>query len=259
MQVVGEDGADLVALVDADGGAGPLAVVAERGQRRHLLVDVLLDLIDGQVEDLDVAVHGRLEGLEQVVEHQLRHLHEGRLHAQLGVAVGGAQDVGQLGEGGVAVDGLEGRREVADVASYDVAGVDVVLRPAGRDGFGRGARGSRRHARGGHRCRGRGGRLGSVRQRRPRPAVRCSRSTARRVTRRRRCRPPPARRRLPRRHAGSRAATARGRGRRGREGRSWVVSFPCRTCYPRAPGPDVTSGPFWAGRRVGSARSCEAD
>ena len=51
--------ADLVALGDPDRRSGPLAVVAEPGDRRHQLVDVLLDLVDRELEDLDVAVEGR--------------------------------------------------------------------------------------------------------------------------------------------------------------------------------------------------------
>ena len=74
--------------------------------------------------------------------------------AQLRVVVGRAEDVGELGEDGVAVDALEGRREVAEVAPDDGPGVDVVLGPAGRD-RGRGRRG--RGAAGRPRPDGRGG------------------------------------------------------------------------------------------------------
>ena len=52
---------------------------------------------------------------------------------QLRVVVFGAQDVGQLGVYGVAVDALEGRDEVAQVAPDGVASIDVVLGPARRD------------------------------------------------------------------------------------------------------------------------------
>ena len=53
LEVVREDGLDLVALVDPDRRARPLLVVAEGRDRRLHLVDLLADLVDRQVEDLD--------------------------------------------------------------------------------------------------------------------------------------------------------------------------------------------------------------
>ena len=74
-----------------------------------------------------------MSGCRQVVQDKLRHLDEGRLLAQLRVAVGGAEDVRQLGERGVAVDVLECRREVAEVASDDLirASMSCCVQPAG--------------------------------------------------------------------------------------------------------------------------------
>ena len=132
LEVVREDRPDLVALGHPDRRPRPLLVVAERLRGRHELVDVLVDLVDRELEDLDLAVELGLERREDVVQDELRDLGEGRLELELGVVVGGAQDVDELGERRVAVDPLERRGEVADVAPDDRPGVEVVLRPAGR-------------------------------------------------------------------------------------------------------------------------------
>ncbi len=50
---VGEDGLDSVALDHIDPWPGPRPVEAEPIERRLLRVDLVLDLIDGQIEDLD--------------------------------------------------------------------------------------------------------------------------------------------------------------------------------------------------------------
>ncbi len=72
LEVVGELRPNLVALVHPDGRARPLAVVAETGDRVALLVDPLLDLVDGELEDLDVAVELRGERRQGVAEEELR-------------------------------------------------------------------------------------------------------------------------------------------------------------------------------------------
>ena len=85
-QVVLEDRADLVALGDRDPRTRPRSVVAERRDRRHDRVDPMLDLVDRQLEDLDVAVEPRLERL---VAHRVgrRLATEEALDAGLGVRV----------------------------------------------------------------------------------------------------------------------------------------------------------------------------
>ena len=61
--VVREDRADLVALGHVDARARPGPVEPERVERLRLRVDLVLDGIDGQLEDLGVAVHRRREWL----------------------------------------------------------------------------------------------------------------------------------------------------------------------------------------------------
>ena len=125
--------ADAVALGDAERRPGPLRVVAERGDRLLQLVDLVLDLVDREVEDPDLAIQRRRDRLRQVVEEELRDLDERGLLRELRVVVGRAQDLRELREGRRAVDVLEGRRQVADVAADDVARLDVVLGPTGGD------------------------------------------------------------------------------------------------------------------------------
>ena len=206
LEVVLEDDPELVALGGADRRPRPLGVEPQRRDGRQLLVDGPLHLVDGQAEDLDVPVHLRRQRRDGVRDQQVRDLREGRLQLELGVVVGGAQDVGQLGEHLGRVDLREGGREVADVAADDVAGGDVVLGPAGRD------------ARGGRGGGGRGRAGEAPRWRAPRSREPCSgRRSPRRVwpgrrsstrERRRWCRPRRWRRRRSgrrhRRRAGSR-------------------------------------------------------
>ena len=168
LQVVLEGNPDRVALGDPDRRPRPLGVVAEGLDGRHHLVDPPLHLVDGQLEDLDVAVEGRRERGDEVVEQELRHLGERRRLRELGVVVCDAEDVGELVEHLFRVDRRERRREVAQVAADDVAGLDVVLAPARRDlpdrlGGRRRRRRGRRHPR--HLGRG-GGRAGGRRRRR---------------------------------------------------------------------------------------------
>jgi hypothetical protein len=136
LQVVREDGPDLVALVDADRRPWQLLVVAQRGDGRDDLVDLVGgDLVDREPEDLDAAVDLRGQRLEQVAQDQLRpDGHEGGLLAEFRVAVGGAQDLPELGKRRQSVDALEGRHKIAEVAAHDGPRRDVVLAPAGREG-----------------------------------------------------------------------------------------------------------------------------
>ena len=78
-------------------------------------------LVDRQLEDLDPALDSRLERREGVVEDDLRGLDEGRLLLELGVVVPGAQDVGQLGEGGAQLRDRLIRRALAGVEQLDEA------------------------------------------------------------------------------------------------------------------------------------------
>ena len=87
VEVVGEDGADLVALGDPELGPGPRAVEAQGidgVERRGEHVD---DGVDGQVEDLGVAVHGRLDGLVAVARHLLPLTAQEALDDRLGLGV----------------------------------------------------------------------------------------------------------------------------------------------------------------------------
>jgi hypothetical protein len=95
----------------------PHLVVAEGRDRRHDRVDLPVDLVDGQVEDLRIAVEGRLEQLVA-----LGHLGE------LGV-------VGRLPERLIEErPESERSREVADEAADLLLRPQVVIAPAGRQG-----------------------------------------------------------------------------------------------------------------------------
>src|SRR5215212_8307774 len=88
VEVVREDRLDLVALDDVDARARPRAVEAERVDRLVLGVDLVLDLIDGQLEHLRAAddpwvavglVPGTLERGGLAIEEALDHGQSGRI------------------------------------------------------------------------------------------------------------------------------------------------------------------------------------
>ena len=133
LQVVREDRADLVALVDAQRRARPLAVVAEGLDRWQQLVDRVLDLVDREAEHLRVAVELGRHRREGVGQDEVRDLRERRLLLELRVVVLDAEDVGELGHDGRRIDVTEHRDEVAEVAPDAVPGGDVVLGPARRN------------------------------------------------------------------------------------------------------------------------------
>ena len=86
-----------------------------------------------RLEDLDVAVQRRLQRRQEVVEDELRHLHEGRLHVELGVPLRDPEDVGELGDDRRRIDGGQGLHQVPEVAADLVPRGHVMRRPARRD------------------------------------------------------------------------------------------------------------------------------
>jgi len=74
-----------------------LLVVAEGGDRIHLFVDLLRDLVDGQPEDLHITVNLGRQRVHCIAEDQLRDLGERRFHPELRIAIGRTEDVGELG------------------------------------------------------------------------------------------------------------------------------------------------------------------
>jgi hypothetical protein len=63
VQIIREDGPDLVAFHGFEPGPGPGAVEAEGIDRRQDRVDPVADLVDTQIEDLDSAIEARDDGL----------------------------------------------------------------------------------------------------------------------------------------------------------------------------------------------------